>query len=68
MAILEAATSDPNPEDVRDAKGRLEGKMEDGRKYLETTDQAALTAIADWNEVHNRCRSFRKFANEIASY
>jgi hypothetical protein len=62
--ILTAAFSEPNSEEIRDAKGRLERKMENGRKYLETTDQAALTAKADWNEVHNRCRSFRKFAKE----
>jgi len=62
--ISTSATSEANPEDIRDAKGRLEGKMLTGRKYLETTDQAALSAEADWATVHNNCRSFRKFAKE----
>jgi hypothetical protein len=62
--ISTSAISEANPEDIRDAKGRLEDKMLPGRKYLETTDQAALSAKADWAAVHNHCRSFRKFAKE----
>jgi hypothetical protein len=62
--ISNIAVSEPNPENFRDAKGRLEAKMSAGRKYLETADQAALSARADWAIVHNNCRSFRKFAKE----
>jgi hypothetical protein len=62
--ISTSAVSEPNPENIRDAKGRLAGKMLAGRKYLETADQVALSAKADWAMVHNNCRSFRKFAKE----
>jgi hypothetical protein len=62
--VSPSAVSERNAESIRDAKGRLEGKMVPGRKYLETTDQAALTAEADWATVHNNCRSFRKFTKE----
>jgi hypothetical protein len=62
--ILTTAISEPNPENIRDAKGRLEEKMLAGRKYLPPADQAALSAKADWATVHNNCRSFRKFAKE----
>jgi len=62
--ISASAISEPQPEEVRDAKGRLESKMEAGRKYVATSDQVALTAVADWATVHTKCRSFRKFAKE----
>jgi hypothetical protein len=62
--ISTSAASELNPEEIRDAKGRLEGKMSAGRKYLETADQVALSAQANWATVHSNCRSFRKFTKE----
>jgi hypothetical protein len=59
-----SATSEPNSEFIRDAKGKLEEKMSEGRKYLETADQAALSDTADWKSVHQSSRSFRKFTKE----
>jgi hypothetical protein len=46
-AILPAATSHPNPEEPRDAKGELEDRMRRGASYSPTVDQAALTAHLD---------------------
>jgi hypothetical protein len=62
--ILDTSISEENPEEIRAAKAVLEGKMEPGRKYLETTDQAALSAVASWEQVYKICRSFRKFVKE----
>jgi hypothetical protein len=36
------------PESIRDAKGWLRNHMPDGRKYRETLDQPALTALFDF--------------------
>jgi hypothetical protein len=62
--ILETSVSEVTPEGIRGAKAALEDKMKPGRKYLETTDQAALSALADWEIVYGACRSFRKFVKE----
>lgn len=62
--VLADSVSEAQPEEIRAAKARLEGKMQPGRKYLETTDQAALSAVADWEKVYGACRSFRKFVKE----
>lgn len=62
--ISTTANYERDPEDVRDAKGAVEGMMGAGGKYLETSDQAALTALADWALAHQRSRSFRKMVKE----
>jgi uncharacterized protein DUF4276 len=62
--ISNTAGSEENHESIRDAKGRLEEKMLAGEKYIETADQVALTAVADWTEVYRKSRSFRKFTKE----
>jgi hypothetical protein len=62
--ISAAAVYEKAPEDVRDAKTALESLMGPGGKYLETSDQAALTAVADWAMAYERSRSFRKMAKE----
>ena len=49
-----------DPEEPRDAKGRLSRKMVGNRTYSETADQAGLTATMDLAVAHQRCRSFRK--------
>ncbi len=53
----------PSPEQPRDAKGHLEGRMESGATYLETTDQPALSANFSFADAYRHSRSFRKLAN-----
>lgn len=62
--ISATAVYEKAPEDVRGTKAALESLMESGGKYLETSDQAALTAVADWAMAHKRSRSFRKMVKE----
>ncbi len=47
------------PEACRDAKGMLESCMNKGAFYLETTDQAALSAQFDFKLAFRNSRSFR---------
>ena len=54
------AVSHPSPESVRGAKETLDENMQPGSSYLETTDQAALTALFDFASAHRKCRSFRR--------
>jgi hypothetical protein len=49
-----------DPEAVRDAKGKLEERMDAPCSYFETTDQPALSALFDMKVAFQRCRSFRK--------
>lgn len=62
-AILPDATSHPNPEAPRDAKGALERLMAQGASYSPTVDQAQLTAHLDLARTYQRCRSFRKLVS-----
>jgi hypothetical protein len=57
--IREDATSHPNPEQPRGAKGQLEMRMAQGRSYHETADQPALSAAFDMQPTYQKCRSFR---------
>jgi len=57
--IRENAISPENPEYFRDAKGVLEECMEEGACYLETTDQAAFSALFNLREAYLNSRSFR---------
>jgi hypothetical protein len=50
----------PHPEKPRGAKGQLEARMEEGKSYHETSDQAALSAIFDMKTAYQQCRSFRR--------
>ncbi len=59
-AILPDATSHPDPETPRDAKGQLERRMPSGATYSPTVDQAPLTAHLDMESAYRHCRSFRK--------
>jgi hypothetical protein len=54
------AVSHPTPESVRGAKENLEENMDKPSGYIETTDQAALTALFDFAPAHQKCRSFRR--------
>ncbi|MBI1826654.1 MAG: DUF4276 family protein [Planctomycetes bacterium] len=53
------ALSDPDPERVRDAKGAIERQMQEGHRYIETTDQPAFSALFDMQAAFGNCRSFR---------
>lgn len=66
-AVLPDATSHPNPEAPRDAKGELERRMSRGVSYSATVDQVALTARLDLESAYRRCRSFRKLVNAFGS-
>ena len=66
-AILPDATSHPDPEAPRDAKGELERRMPRGASYSPTVDQAALTAHLDLESAYRRCRSFRKLVSAFGA-
>jgi len=66
-AILPDATSHPNPEAPRDAKGELELRMPRGASYSPTVDQAALTAQLNLEIAYRRCRSFRKLVSAFGA-
>lgn len=57
------ATYDGDPEQVGAAKERLSSQC--SVPYSPTLHQAALTALADLNMMHDRCRSFRKLVDEL---
>jgi hypothetical protein len=52
-------------EGLRSPKGWLERQMTSGRKYRETEDQAALTAMIDFELVQRRSRSFRRLIHAM---
>lgn len=52
------------PESIRNAKGWLSERISNGR-YHEVSDQPALTAVVDLEQVVARSRSFRKLVKEI---
>jgi hypothetical protein len=66
-AILSDATSHPDPEVPRDAKGELERRMPRSASYSPTVDQAALTAHLDLEIAYRRCRSFRKLVSAFGA-
>jgi Domain of unknown function (DUF4276) len=55
----------PDPEGIRGAKEWLRSRMPKHRKYTETSDQAALTALFDLDLARNRSGSFDKCYREI---
>jgi hypothetical protein len=57
-------TPPADPESIRDAKGWLRDRMPDGRKYRETLDQPALTALFDF-QAARVSDSFDKCYREI---
>jgi hypothetical protein len=56
--------ADRNPENIRGAKEWLNRRMLQNRRYAETTDQAALTAVFDM-QAARRADSFDKCYREI---
>lgn len=61
------AESPSNPETIRDAKGRLERNMLDGRKYRETADQAAFAGVLDLAQAEHSCPSFARLVEVLGS-
>lgn len=59
-AISNNAESHSNPENPRGAKEQLELRMDPGAIYLETSDQAALSARFSLSSAYRGSRSFRK--------
>jgi hypothetical protein len=55
----------PDAEAVKGAKEWLRDHMPRNRKYVETADQAALTAVFDFNLARQRSDSFDKCYREI---
>lgn len=53
--VLPKAIPHPEPESPRDAKRELEERMQSGRSYAETADQAGLTARFDMAAAYARC-------------
>lgn len=60
------AASHGDPEQVRDAKGYITGRMVGTTKYQETSDQAALISLVDLELVRDRCPSFRRVVSKVA--
>jgi hypothetical protein len=58
-------TPPPDPESVRGAKEWITRHMTRGRKYSETIDQPALTAVFDLDQAAVRSDSFEKCLREI---
>ena len=54
------AVYEGDPEQPRDAKGRLQAHLLAGRTYTETDDQPALAARFDLTDAYRRSRSFRR--------
>jgi hypothetical protein len=62
--LSEELVADSNPESVRGAKEWLSRRMPQNRRYAETTDQAALTAVFDM-QAARQADSFDKCYREI---
>jgi hypothetical protein len=64
--VRDDAVSHSEPERPRDAKGALEERMNKGRCYAETADQAALTDGFDFGAAYTKSRSFRRMTRAFA--
>ena len=65
--IRNDATRHPNPEAPRGAKAHLQARMGKGAHYLETTDQAAFSALFSIPAAYAGCRSFRKLTKSFGT-
>lgn len=54
-----------DPERPSGAKEQLEARMHAGTSYMETTDQAALSALFSMPDAYRRSRSFRKLSRSF---
>lgn len=64
--IAPEAELPPDPEKVRDAKGRLRTLAPPGRSYVAVADQAAFVSAMDLEEAAGSARSFRKLAGDVS--
>lgn len=62
--LSQELVADPNPESIRGAKEWLSKHMPQNRRYAETIDQPALTALFNM-QVARRADSFDKCCREI---
>jgi len=62
--LAQDLAADPSPENIRGAKEWLSRHMPQNRRYVETTDQAALTSVFDM-QAARRADSFDKCYREI---
>lgn len=65
--IREDAEPYPDPERPRGAKQKMTERMRDGRSYLATADQSALSARFSLSDAYRRSRSFRKLTTAVGS-
>jgi hypothetical protein len=63
--LAQDLVADPAPENIRGAKEWLSRHMLRNRRYVETTDQAALTSVFDMQQAARRADSFDKCYREI---
>lgn len=57
----------PDPETIRGAKEWLTARMPEGRSYVETLDQSALTASMDLLQAREAAPSFDKFFRDLVA-
>lgn len=63
--LVAGLAAPPRPEEVRGAKEWLSDRMEGSRRYKETLDQPALTAVFDIGTARRRSDSFDKCCRDI---
>jgi len=63
--LPENLTPPVNAEEIRDAKGWLQDRREDGFAYSATTDQPVLAATMDLDAARAGAASFDKFCREL---
>lgn len=63
--IAQDATAPPDPQQIRDAKGRLSANMTGNRRYIPVDDQPALVAAMDLTSAAQRCSSFAKLTRAV---
>lgn len=65
--IHAGATPPDEPEEIRDAKGRLRRETPRSQPYDPVDDQAALTSLFDLGQARERSPSFRKMWRAVSS-
>jgi hypothetical protein len=63
--LMEGIPDHPDPEQPRDAKGRLQRYMSEGTTYSETIDQAPLSAKLDLDLARRKSKSLDKLIRSI---
>lgn len=63
--LYDGAADVPEPESIRDAKGRLSANMRGDRRYIAVDDQPSLATTVDLSLAEANARSFRKLCEEM---